>query len=643
MSWINELFQTYVRCYGANLPGDARLMPICHTKQNAQIEVTIDSDGNFRRASIIHTDNATLIPCTEESASREGSRPSSHPLCDKLQYLAGDFAEFGGEVTSGFSKTPLQPFTDYCEGLQEWVDSEFAHPMAKAILIYVKKNQLISDLVAAKIIPIDDETGHQMATWNGEKVDAPEIFKALPNGYSPLDAFIRWNVEMEDVPEPSTSKSGSLIQSWIDFYTSHAKGKTGTCFVGGEDTTLAEKHPSKIRHAGDKAKLVSSNDNSGFTFRGRFTDSEQAIGFSFDVSQKAHNALRWLIERQAYRNGDLVFVAWMPEGNAIPDPFCDSSALLQNSGNDDLSSLALPHHDHNAGQHFANQLNKALAGFKTELNPNEHVVVIGLNSATTGRLSQILYRKIPGSEFIERVKTWHLNFAWDQNYSKKLKFVGAPSPSDIAEAAYGLKLDEKLKQATIQRIVPCIIEGTPFPSDLVMTCVNRMSHRMSMDQWEWNKYLGITCAIFKGYSLLKNKEYSMVLEPANSSRDYLYGRLLAIGEHIESRALFISGENRDTNAARQLQRFADFPYSTWKTIELAITPYKSRLRAQRAGLLNQLEAEIDDIMDLFSSDDFKSDRRLSGEFLLGYHCQRKKLWANPEPQEFNTKEKLTSS
>ena len=34
--------------------------------------------------------------------------------------------------------------------------------------------------------------------------------------------------------------------------------------------TLAEKHPKRVRNAGDGARLLSSNDTTGFTFRGRF-------------------------------------------------------------------------------------------------------------------------------------------------------------------------------------------------------------------------------------------------------------------------------------------------------------------------------------------------------------------------------------
>lgn len=287
---------------------------------------------------------------------------------------------------------------------------------------------------------------------------------------------------------------------------------------------------------------------------------------------------------------------------------------------------------HDVGQHFANQLNKAIAGYRVDLSNHDSIMVLGVESATPGRLSIILQRDIAGTEFLDRIERWHANFAWPQNYSKNLKFVGAPSPVDIAEAVFGQRLDDKLKQSTIQRIIPCIIDGNAFPSDLVKAAINRMTQRMSMETWEWNKFLGITCSIFKGFSLSQNKEYSMSLETDNTSRDYLFGRLLAIAEHIEARALYLSDERRDTNAARQMQRFADFPFTTWKNLELAITPYKSQLRSKRGAMLKRLEVELDEVMTKFSSDDFKSDKRLSGEFLLAYHCQRSELWNNPNSE-----------
>lgn len=117
----------------------------------------------------------------------------------------------------------------------------------------------------------------------------------------------------------------------------------------------------------------------------------------------------------------------------------------------------------------------------------------------------------------------------------------------------------------------------------------------------------------------------MALEQDRTSRDYLFGRLLAVADHLESRALFVGGENRDTTAAKLMQRFSDHPYSTWRTIELSLAPYKTRLRSKRPLFLREMEKLTDEIICAFSGQDFMKEARLSGEFLLGYHCQRQAL------------------
>ena len=128
----------------------------------------------------------------------------------------------------------------------------------------------------------------------------------------------------------------------------------------------------------------------------------------------------------------------------------------------------------------------------------------------------------------------------------------------------------------------------------------------------------------------------MALELDRKTRDYLFGRLLAVAEHLEERALHVAGEKeRLTNAAKLMQRFADRPFSTWRTIELSLTPYKTRLRAKRQSVLLRLEKLLDEIVCSIKAQDFMDDRRLSGEFLLGYHCQRPVLW---EPQNSETNE-----
>jgi len=119
----------------------------------------------------------------------------------------------------------------------------------------------------------------------------------------------------------------------------------------------------------------------------------------------------------------------------------------------------------------------------------------------------------------------------------------------------------------------------------------------------------------------------MALEENRTTRDYLYGRLLAIAEKIEEMAMVIAKEKvRTTHASRLMQRFSDHPASTWVTIEKGIHPYQQRLRNNIPPLENAYKRLLDDVFDAFNSDDFMSSDKLTGEYLLGYHCQRKWLW-----------------
>lgn len=620
MSWVRKLHETYERCAGHEPEGAEKLMPIGHTTQQAHVEIVLDATGGFKRAAVLDKGaSTTLIPCTEESGGRAGSKPINHPLCDKLQYVAGDYLEFGGEVTSGFSASPDEPHRAFLESLKGWASADCGHPKLTAILHYVERGQVILDLVASAVLHVD---AHRklLKQWEGDKDQAPSIFKALPGGQIQEDAFVRWRVEDVENPISATWQDPELLSAWIAYYRSTQK-KHGYCMVDGTETTLAVQHPAKLRHGGDKAKLISTNDSSGFTFRGKFLEADEAVGVGFDVTQKAHNALRWLIARQAYRGGDQVIVSWAVTGKPVPDPFTNTLELFGFAGTADIESAAA-----DTAQTFAVRLRKAIAGYRAKLDPTDDIVVMGLDSATPGRMAMTFYRELRGSEFLDRVETWHTQYAWQLNLGKGSKFVGAPAPRDIAEAAYGRRLDDKLRKAVVERLLPCIIDGQPVPRDLIESTTRRASNRVGLERWEWESCLRIACALYKGHHTERN--YRMSLETDRTTRDYLFGRLLAIAEHIEGRALYIAGEKRDTTAARLMQRFADRPYSTWKIIELSLTPYKTRLRAQRVGFLYEMEKLLDEVMVKFAEESFTKNAALAGEFLLGYHCQRQALRAD---------------
>ena len=622
MSWTQKLYDTYQRCQLTSSPvtyGDVSIpLPISHTTQEAHLEITIDQDGNFSRAKVVSKEESrTIVPCTEESGGRTGSKPKPHPLCDKLQYVAKDFTEFGGSVTYGYKKNPKEPFEEYEKLLSAWCESLFSHPKATKVLEYIQKGTVIKDLIDCGVL-IAGSDRKLINHWSEEPI--PEIFKIAPKKKQE-EAFVRWCVEIPGDPQSNLFTDQSLFDSWMKYYES-TKSRKALCYVTGKISIVAENHPKKLRNDFDQAKIISSNDKSGFTFRGRFQSADQACSVSYEATQKAHNALRWLIRKQGYRNNSQVIVTWSMNGNDVPDPLMDSLQFLEGEGPTSTS------------EEYAHKLNNRIRGYYTTIGDSEGIVIMALESASPGRLSIVFYRELTGSDFLERIEKWYETFLWwatDRNKNKTNSktgkkrrrdvFIGTPSPGDVVEAAYGEGAGIELRKSTVQRLLSCIIDGTRLPADLVQSSVRRASNRTGMKEEEWEKTISVACAMYRKHHI--SEGFDMVLEENRTSRDYLYGRLLALAESIESWALSEANEDRPTTSARYMNRFAEHPYSTWEIIYLNLTYYKTRLGKKVASR----EKMIAEVASKFTTEDFKNDKKLSGEFLLGYYCQRLALWS----------------
>jgi len=605
------------------------LLPICHITTQTHIEVVIDGKGNFRRAQLVDKeDSTTIIPATENSAGRTGKKPTCHPLSDSLQYLAGDFIDYGGVVTSGFTSDPAEPYRNFIELLTDWCNSQYSHPKACAVLAYVKNKSLMRDLVNQKILLLDSKGKLQNKEDAKRDRGVKDIFSVVG---SQDKSFVRWVVESTEGDESRAWRDKTLWESWSNYYLKSRKDK-GLCIVTGEERLLTNNHPKYIRREGDNAKIISANDDKGFTFRGRFTDDEgiQACGVGLEISQKAHFTLAWLISRQGYQSGDMSVVAWAINGVKVPQPTEDSYAALYGDLPQEERIIA------DTAQEVGIQLKKKIAGFRQEIGDREDVIVIALDTSTevTARLSIIYYRALKGSEFLERIENWHQTCAWRHTYhpievqdekgkTKKIyiPFYGAPAPADIAEAAYGSRLDDKLKKATIKRLLPCIVDGQPIPRDLVESVVRRASNRAGLSGYDWNKALSIACALYRKYKQGK-EDFNMALDETRTTRDYLYGRLLAIADVMEERTLSDTEKKRPTNATRYMQQFSQRPFSIWKQIHELLTPYFMK-QGDGAYYYKRLIAQVEN---LFTHEDFISNKPLSGEYLLGYYCQRQKMW-----------------
>lgn len=626
MSWLLDLYDTYkanskrVGVIDQRPNGqEYTLLPISHTTQTAHIEVRITPQGEFHSAEVITDKNnaVTVIPATEKSSSRAGKVVAPYPLHDKLIYVAGDYAKYGGEI-----KTDENPYSAYINQLKEWAESPYAIDNVKSIYLYIQKGSLIEDLVKEKVLWLGDND-ELLTSWK-KKEEKPAIFSVVAGGQE--SAFIRFTVHEPGNFKVDVWKDTDMYESFIQYYNERL-GNEDFCYVTGELSPSTERHANKIRNAGDKAKLISANDTSGFTFRGRFRDSGQVASISYEVSQKAHNALKWLINKQAKIIDGRVFLVWGIDVEEIPDVTDDSSVFTADETADEIEVKTVTD---NTLKYYAEQISRAIAGYKAKLHAGDKVQILVLDSATTGRMAVLYYRSLDKAFYLDKLKDWHTSCVWWHRYrrneaGKVQPFYGAPAPRDIAFAAYGLNASDKIVKGLVERIIPCIVDGREIPLDIVRSAINRASNPVGMEGWEWEKTLSIACALIN-----KREGYTVALDKETNDRDYLFGRLLAIADVLERNAL--GDDKRATNARRYMSSFAQHPARTWTTIQSALLPYQARL-GENVWYFNKL---LDEVGSRINMEDF-NNRPLSGKYLLGFYSQRQDLYQKKD-KTVNTEE-----
>ncbi|MGL5676785.1 MAG: type I-C CRISPR-associated protein Cas8c/Csd1 [Cellulosilyticaceae bacterium] len=604
LSWIRDLAATYDNNQdkiAKDLEAKAILLPIAHSTQNAQIEIILDEAGTFIRASkVAKADAVTIIPVTEDSASRS-SGDAPHPLEDNLKYIAGDYEKFTGiDNKSKHEK--------YIALIQGWSGSTYSCKQVDAVKEYINKGCIIEDLIQAKVLEAEDGM----------------LIEAKIEGISQKDAFVRFVIEPSTLgsidQEKAVYKNKDVFNCYSKYYTT-LQEDVALCYATGKEIPCSSKHPAKIRHAADKAKLISANDSSGFTFRGRFSEKEQVASIGYETSQKAHNALRWLIGIQGFSVGEQAVVAWEIHGKSMISPVEDTFDALWGKEDDQEEIEAY------TNETYAKRLKLASHGYQADLSTDAEVVVMGVEAATTGRLSINFYKKVTGAEFIENVLGWHRTCFWRHQYRKDVNgkyepvtFVGAPSPRDIATVAFGNRNDKLLK-ATIERLLPCIVDKRPIPRDVVRAALMRASNASTFEsKQEHQKAVSITCALIrKSQYDYKKEEWGMALDRENTDRSYVFGRLLGAAQKLEEVALYHSNEKgRSTSAERFSQQFVRRPGKTWKIINDNLRPYIAKLKG---GGQTWYMKELQEIYDLISEEDFQKQEPLSELYLLGYNCQ----------------------
>lgn len=610
MSWMNMLYKTYENNAGKagkEVANQAMLSLPAHMMASAQIEITIDENGEFQDAfEVPKDDKRTIIPVTEASSGRSvGIAPRS--LCDTLSYLAGDYCNYA--KTEKEAKRSKKKFEAYTKALQDWCESEYSHSKIKAILKYTEKKQTIADLVSKGIIELDED-----GKFSAKKLQGTVYEKCI----------VRYRVNPSQYSDNSDAvwQDPTLFDSFIKYYLSHKQGYRDICYIKGEESSICSNHPKGILAANYGAKLVSANDSSGFTYRGRFIEPFEACTVSYEATQKAHNALTWLAANQGVTYGDKekrTYICWNPNGKVVPQ--------LDNIYVDSEKQII----EGDTEPEFAQRLREAFEGHQHTLDDNDDIVIIALDAATKGRLSITYYNELKASDFYDRLTYWGESCNWFMplftSENKPYKKIQTPLTKRIVDYAFGyeqgnfIKANDKLMKEQSQRILHCMLDRQPIPRDIMHALVLKASNPLAYSYWNKERVLSYACAIIKKYYNEKGVEISMTIDENNTDRSYLFGRLLAAAEKFERDAL---DGSREPNAIRLWSAYVNHPLRTFETIKENLTPYRRKNGIEKSEKFDRFCSKI--FAKIQETDDLNLNRSLNETYLIGYYCQREKLY-----------------
>lgn len=592
-----DTFEDKVGVYESNK--SEPLAPVGHLIAKADIEITIDMDGKFIQAAIVPKDQAkVIIPVTEESAGRS-SNIAPHPLCEQIQYLCS------------YDSKSSEKREKYLSQLRNWIDSGYGNPKISAIYSYVDGDTLLEDLVKSGII-----------TRKEQKPDKPKL-------------MVVWNV-LGDGNESRVTHDRNLMKNYADYYQALMNnGRTKICMISGKDTVPAEQHLKGVFSFNGNAKLISANDKTNFTYRGRFRTSDEALTIGYEASQKAHNALKWIVSNYGKTYGGRAFVCWSPEGDSVPDP---SEALLDSLWNEEEEEIKEPEF-----KDYSRALGRKLMGFHANLNSiqGSETVTACFDAATSGRLAVTFFSEIRTEDYLQRLYDWDYSCCW---FNKDSTSILSPSLPVISKYAFGterdrthagkIEVDDKINKQTIERLLRCRIGKEKIPFDIERRLVENASRMNLYGKDTRRTLLATACAVVKKYHYDYQKEdLTMTLEEDRKDRSYQFGRLLAVYEKIE-RDTFDVDEKREPNAIQLQSVYCNRPlhyaFELDKQMERA---YFAKLSPGTRIYYKNLIGNIMEIIGTFPEKEW--DKPLSDTYLIGYYLQRKSLYTKRNKKNEN--------
>lgn len=628
MSWMQKLCEAYdagIACDQSREP--AQLVPPGFLRKKVKYHVVLSREGRFVSADE-QADQAQfqMIPSTSQAESRTGDNGAPFPLVEQLKYLV-------------YEENNLARFTRYMEQLYAWCEQPDAPACLRVVYDYLDGHTLLADLESQPNLKLKYYKDPQKRNGAGEDAKAMVCFSVQMQDGSNDDLWLRTDVE----------------QSWSNYLVNQLMGAREFCYVEGKMLPSVENYP-KLQ---GNPKLISSKDSDyPFQYKGRFVDDRSAASVSFDASARAHHALEWLIERQGMRKYGMTWVVWNTNGALMKVPLDASNGFIEEEEEEEEEAeeaASKPAIDTFAG--YAKAVRSAARGYGGKLHDHDPertncAVILSLTAATTGRMSVTYYQECPGNEYTARMERWYQDCCWWRySWKKKGTEIGTPNPDRIAIAVMGAdavtaaKKDRDCKKAPTKlmrnlqsRILSCIVDKQPLPLDVVRSAFYRVCNPLAFtsgkeQKWSrsaWESSVDTACALVHCFQKRRLEgaggEIDPELQAHETNADYLYGRLLAVADFVEEKAMD-NGRDYPTNAIRLMQKFVQHPFQTWPKVHDKLIPSFQRL-GPNGKIYQTLLAEIEQ---LFQGEDRYERGALSLTFLQGFSSQRQYLFQKWEP------------
>lgn len=605
MSWMQKLCEAYDVAIGADMTGGEPLVPVGFIKKKVQYSIRLSARGEFISAEP-YSDDFSLIPTTPQAEGRTGDNGTPFPLAEQLKYLV--------------PSDKYNHLADYLAQLSSWCSFEGAPWQLGVVKTYLESGTILSDLMEKAHVPIKYHKDIEKKDEDGPDTKTFITFRVESGLNEQNDLLLRKDIQ----------------ESWRCYNTATLSGATQMCYISGQVLPLVENHP-KVQ---GNAKLISAKDNDfPFQYRGRFTEDRSAVFVSYDASIRAHNALKWLMERQGLYKYGMWLVVWNTNGcQAKLGQFDDHP--LEDEDEEDTERMPVDTY-----RGYAKMVTDAVNGVWNNYPGDEkrmnETVFLGLEAATDGRMSVTYEQEIPGNLLVERLKKWYSDCCWIMYRKSRNGFtLTTPTPREICEAVLGVdcvkradkdkkceKSDAKVNRELRTRILDCMINARPLPEALIRSAFNRSVNPLTFtkdETWDrkgWEKGVAVTCALI--FKHLRQTEDVLLFEPLCRERDYLYGRLLAVADKIGTDA---DNDHKNTvpnHAIRAMHRLAQRPFETWTELYLSLLPTLCGLETGTALWYQKI---IGGIERLFKPEERADRRALSYRFLQGYACQMREFY-----------------